>query len=70
MTNLKSRLEFQETELAKDNNKFEFCVSEQEKLKKDFEMEKKARADEKATLIRRAEKAERLLKKSLENCPG
>ena len=59
MTNLKSRLEFQETELAKDNNKFEFCVSEQEKLKKELEAKKKAWADEKTALICRAEEAEK-----------
>ena len=61
VTNLKSRLEFQESELEKANSKFEFSVSEQEKLKKDFEAEKKAWADEKTALISRAEKAEAAL---------
>ena len=50
VTNLKSRLEFQESELEKANSKFEFSVSEQDKLKKNFETEKKAWADEKTAL--------------------
>ena len=58
---MKSRLEFQESELEKANSKFEFSVSEQDKLKKDFETEKKAWADEKTALISRAEKAEAAL---------
>ena len=61
MTNLKSRLNIQETELEKANTKFEFSVSEQEKLKKEFEVEKKTWADEKTALISRAEKAEAAL---------
>ena len=61
MTNLKSRLEFQESELEKANSKFEFSVSEQEKLKKDFEAEKRAWADEKTALVSWAEKAEAAL---------
>ena len=61
MTNLKSRLNVQETELEKANTKFEFSVSEQEKLKKEFEVEKKTWADEKTALISRAEKAEAAL---------
>ena len=39
----------------------EFSVSEQEKLKEDFETEKKAWADEKTALISRAKKAEAAL---------
>ena len=58
---MKSRLEFQESELEKANSKFEFSVSEQDKLKKNFETEKKAWADEKTALISRAEKAEAAL---------
>ena len=50
---LKSRLETQ-----KANSKFEFSVSENEKLKKKFESEKKVWADEKASLVTRAETAE------------
>ena len=55
---LKSRLETQELETQKANSKFEFSVSENEKLKKNFESEKKAWADEKASLLTRAETAE------------
>ena len=40
------------------HSKFEFSVSEQEKLKKNFESEKKIWADEKASLVTRAETAE------------
>ena len=61
VTDLKSRLEAQETEIQKANTKFKFSVSEQEKLKKEFEAENKARADEKTALINRAEKAEAAL---------
>ena len=61
MTNLKSRLNVQESELEKANTKFEFSVSEQENLKKEFEVERKAWADEKAALISRAEKVEAAL---------
>ena len=61
MTDLKSRLETQETEIKKADTKFKFSVSEQEKLKKEFEAERKAWADEKVALINRAEKAEAAL---------
>ena len=55
---LKSRLETQELETQKANSKFEFSVSENEKLKKNFESEKKTWADEKASLVTGAETAE------------
>ena len=55
---LKSRLETQELETQKPNCKFEFSVSENEKLKKKFESEKKTWADEKASLVTRSETAE------------
>ena len=55
---LKSPLEIQELETQKANSKFEFSVSENEKLKKNFESEKKAWADEKASLVTRPEIAE------------
>lgn len=41
ITELKNRLAAQELEIQKSNSKFEFSVSEQEKLKKNFESEKK-----------------------------
>ena len=55
---LKSRLETQELKTQKVNSKFEFIVSENEKLKKNFESEKKVWADEKVSLVTRAETAE------------
>ena len=55
---LKSRLKTQELETQKANSKFEFSVSENEKLKKNFESEKKAWTDEKASLGTQAETAE------------
>ena len=58
---LKSRLETQELETQKANTKFEFSVSENEKLKKNFESERKIWADEKASLVTQAETAEALL---------
>ena len=58
VSDLKNRLEAQETETQRANSKFEFSVSEQEKLKKDFEVEKKAWAKEKIALTNRAKKAE------------
>ena len=61
IADLKSRLIAQELETQKANSKFEFSVSELEKLKKNFESEKKIWADEKASLVTRAETAEALL---------
>ena len=55
---LKSRLETQELGTQKANSKFEFSVSENEKLKKYFESEKKTWANEKASLVTRAETTE------------
>ena len=54
----KSRLKTQELETQKANSKFEFSVSENEKRKKKFESEKKTWANEKASLVTRAETAE------------
>ena len=61
LSDLKNRLEAQETETQRANSKFEFSVSELEKLKKDFEVEKKAWAEEKIALTNRAEKEEAAL---------
>ena len=58
IADLKSRLTAQELEIQKANSKFEFSISEQEKLKKNFESEKKIWTDEKAGLVTRAETAE------------
>ena len=61
ISELKNRLKTQETETQKANAKFEFSVAAQEKLKKKFETERKAWADEKTALLSRAEQAEAAL---------
>ena len=61
ISDLKNRLKTQENETQKANSKFEFSVSAQEKLKKKFEAERKAWADEKTALLSRAEQAEAAL---------
>ena len=58
IADLKNRLAAQEIEIQKANSKFEFSVSEQEKLKKNFESEKKIWTNEKAGLVTQAETAE------------
>ena len=58
IVDLKSQLKLQELETQKANSKFEFSISEQEKLKKNFESEKKSWVDERASLVTRAEMAE------------
>ena len=70
VTDLKSRLEAQETEIQKANTKFKFSVSEQEKLKKEFEAEKKVWADEKTAQINQAEKAEVALEETTGELTG
>ena len=70
VSDLKDRLEAQETETQRAYSKFEFSISEQEKLKKDFEMEKKAWADEKIALVNRAEKAEVALEEATAELSG
>ena len=61
LSELKNRLELQETETRRANSKFEFSVSESEKLKACFETEKNAWAEEKIALTQRAKKAEAAL---------
>ena len=70
MTDLKSCLETQETKTQKADTKFKFSISEQEKLKKEFETKKKAWADEKTALINRAEKAEAALEEATGELSG
>ena len=70
ITELKNRLAAQELEIQKSNSKFEFSVSEQEKLKKNFESEKKTWADEKAALVTRAETAEASLAEATAELSG
>ena len=59
ISDLKNRT--QETETRKANAKFESSIAAPEKLKKNFEAERKTWAEEKATLVSRAEQAERAL---------
>ena len=61
ISDLKTRLRTQETETQKANAKFVSSIAAQEKLKKDFEAERKAWAEEKSALVRRAEQAEKAL---------
>ena len=70
VTDLKRRLETQETKIQKADTKFKFSVSEQEKLKREFEIEKKAWADENTALINRAEKAEAALEEATSELTG
>ena len=58
IVDLKNRVAAQEIETQKANSKFEFSVSEQEKLKKNFESDKKIWTNEKAGLVTQAETAE------------
>ena len=61
ISDLKTRLKTQETETRKANAKFVSSIAAQEKLKTDFDAERKAWAEEKATLVNRAEQAEKAL---------
>ena len=61
LSELKNRLELQETETRRANSKFEFSVSETEKLKAGFETGKNSLAEEKIALTQRAKKAEAAL---------
>ena len=63
-------MELQETDTQSANSKFEFSVSEQEKLKKNFEAEKKIWADEKASLVTRVETAETSLAEATAELSG
>ncbi|XP_073362089.1 uncharacterized protein [Aegilops tauschii subsp. strangulata] len=57
IADLKTRLKTQETETRKANAKFVSSIAAQEKLKIDFDAEPRAWAEEKATLVNRAEQA-------------
>ena len=61
LSDLKTRLRTQETETRKANAKFVSSIAAQEKLKKNFEAERKTWAEEKAALVSRAEQAEKAL---------
>ena len=61
ISELKNRLKTQETETRKANAKFVSSIAAQEKLKTDFDAERRTWAEEKATLVNRAEQAEKAL---------
>ena len=61
LADLKSRLKAQEMETRKANAKFVSSIAAQEKLKTEFNAERKAWAEEKAALVTRAEQAEKAL---------
>ena len=58
MADAKARLEHQESETRKADSKFNFSLAETEKLKTSFDTERIAWAEERTTLIQRAEKVE------------
>ena len=62
MTDAKTRLADQETEIKNVDSKLQLSLSEAEKLKTSFDVEKKSWANEKTLLIQRAETAEAALK--------
>ena len=61
LADLKSRLKTQEMETRKANAKFVSSIAAQEKLKTEFDAERKAWAEEKTALMCRAEQAEKAL---------
>ena len=70
ISDLKTRLRTQETETRKANAKFVSSIAAQEKLKTDFDAERKAWAEEKATLVNRAEQAEKALSEKTAELSG
>ena len=67
---LKSRLKMQEMETRKANAKFVSSIAAQEKLKTEFDAERKAWAEEKAALVTRAEQAEKALSEKTAELSG
>ena len=61
LADLKSRLKTQEMETRKANAKFVSSIAAQEKLKTEFDAERKSWAEEKNALVTRAEQAEKAL---------
>ena len=62
LTNAKTRLADQEAEIKNADSKLQLSLSEAEKLKTSFDVEKKSWADEKTLLIQHAETTEAALK--------
>src|SRR5215216_6145065 len=61
LADAKNRLENQEAKTRKADSKFQFSVTEMEKLKAGFKTEKNTWAEDKTALMQRAEKAEAAL---------
>ena len=61
LADTKTRLEHQESETRKADSKFQFSLTEIEKLKTNFDTERTAWAEERTALIQRAQKAESAL---------
>ena len=61
ISDLKNRLKTQEMETRKANAKFVSSIAAQEQLNTNFDAEWRAWAEEKATLVNRAEQAEKTL---------
>ena len=70
LADLKSWLKTQEMETRKANAKFVSSIAAQEKLKTEFDAERKAWAEEKATLVTRAEQAEKALSEKTAELSG
>ena len=62
LTDAKTRLAAQETEIKNADSRLQLSLSEAVKLKTSFDVEKKSWADEKTLLTQRAETAEAALK--------
>ena len=70
LADLKNRLKMQEMETRKANAKFVSSIASQEKLKTEFDAERKAWAEEKAALVNRADQAERALSEKTAELSG
>lgn len=70
ISDLKTRLKTQETETRKANAKFVSSIAAQEKLKTDFDAERRTWAEEKATLVNRVEQAEKALSEKTAELSG
>ena len=70
ISDLKNRLKMQEMETRKANAKFVSSIASQEKLKTEFDAERKASAEEKAALPNQADQAERALSEKMAELSG
>ena len=70
ISDLKNQLRTQEMETRKANAKFVSSIAAQEQLKTNFDAERRAWAEEKATLVSRAEQAEKALSEKTAELSG